>query len=131
MRRYLALCLTILCASLLLSACSAAGKEDPAGKAVLNYLQAIVTGNSDQLSNTSCKDWESEAMLEMDSFAGVTAKLDDAVCKSTSTNGNSAEVQCTGKISATYNNEQQEFDLGGRTYVVNQVSGDWLVCGYK
>lgn len=131
MRRWIAFCLVIISTIVLLSACSMNGTEDPAGKAVMTYLQAIVSGNTDQLSSSTCKEWESDAMLELDSFAGVTAKLENAVCKSSATNGNSAEVQCTGKISATYNNEQQEFELSGRTYVVNQVGGDWLVCGYK
>lgn len=131
MRRYFILFFLVFGSLFLLSACSGNGSEDPASKAVKNYLQAIVSGDSDKLSSTSCKEWESQAMLEMDSFTGVKAKVDQAICKSTSTDGKTSQVECTGKILATYNNEQQEFDLSGRTYVVNQVGGEWLVCGYK
>jgi hypothetical protein len=115
-----------------LTACAARrASSDPAGNAVITYLQAVVSGDADRVTVNSCKSWESQAMMEMDSFAGVKANLDQAVCKTTETSGSTSSVECSGKIKATYNNEQQEFDLSGRVYQVSQEGGEWLVCGYK
>ena len=47
------------------------------------------------------------------------------------TDGDTALVNCTGKIIASYNNEDQELDLSVRTYQVVQEGGDWLVCGTR
>jgi|WetSurMetagenome_2_1015567.scaffolds.fasta_scaffold214186_2 hypothetical protein len=122
----------VIVVTVFLTSCSnTGGSNDPAAKAVVNYLQAVVSGDASKVSSNSCKDWESQAMMEMDSFAGVKANVDQAVCKTTSTDGSMTQVTCTGKIKATYNNENQEFDLSGRTYQVTQQGGEWLVCGYK
>ena len=106
----------------------------PAVKAVLDYLQAMVTKNVDKISTLSCKDWEQSAVQEVDSLQAVTASLSsDLACSQTGTDsGNSnALVKCQGKILITYNTENQTLDLSLRTYEVAQSSGDWLVCGYQ
>jgi len=43
--------------------------------------------------------------------------------------GANALVTCQGKIVASYNGELQEFNLSARTYVVENSTGEWLVCG--
>jgi hypothetical protein len=50
-------------------------------------------------------------------------------CQQTGMDGDTALVDCTGSIIATYNEEDQELDLSVRTYRVVQQGGDWLVCG--
>ena len=116
--------------ALLLSACG--GKApDPAAKAVEDYLNALVNKDSTRLSALSCADWESNALLELDSLQAVKTRLDGMDCKTTGTNGTTSDVSCTGKILATYNNEDQTLDLSVRTYQVTQQGGEYLVCGYK
>lgn len=115
----------------LLSACggsasSAAGPE----KAVETYLTALVNQDVNRLTTASCKIWEDKARLEADSFQAVKAKLDGVVCTKTGDEGTSARVSCTGKIIATYGNEDQEIPLDRRAYLVSQEGGEWRMCGY-
>jgi hypothetical protein len=117
-------------AVLLLSACGGLA-ADPAAKAVVGYLNALVSEDSNRLSALSCSDWESNAMLELDSLQAVSARLEGLTCATTGTDGTTSDVNCQGKILATYNDEDQELDLSVRTYQVVQQGDEYLVCGYK
>jgi hypothetical protein len=121
----------LLCVSaLLFSACG--GKSgDPAAKAVENYLTALVNKDSTRLSALSCADWESSAMLELDSLQAVKTRLEGMTCSTSGTDGSTSQVDCQGKILATYNGEDQALDLSARAYQVVQQGGEYLVCGYK
>ena len=130
MRKILLSLFIILIAVLLLSACSKSDSDAPA-KAVEAYLNALVAKDENRLPTLVCGDWEQDALIELDSFQAVTPRLDNAVCKQTGTDGDTALVSCTGKIIATYNEEEQELDLSVRTYQVVQDNGDWLVCGTR
>jgi hypothetical protein len=121
----LLLCISIL----LLSACGQS--SDPAAKAVESYLTALVNKDSSALSSLSCADWESNALLELDSLQAVATRLENLACSVTGADGNITQVNCQGKILATYNNEDQQLDLSVRTYQVVQQGGEYLVCGYK
>jgi hypothetical protein len=113
-------------------AVSACGKPaNPAVKAVESYLNALVNKDSNSLSALSCADWESNALLELDSLQAVTTKMENLVCTATGTNGSITNVNCQGKILATYNGEDQKFDLSVRTYQVVNQGGEYLVCGYQ
>lgn len=129
-RKVLVILLMMFIATLFLSACGSQNNDAPA-KAVEDYLNALVSKDSDRLTTLSCGDWEDDALLELDSFQAVTTKLDGLACSQTGTDGDTALVLCKGKIIATYNNEDQELDLSVRTYQVVQESGDWLVCGTR
>ena len=130
MRKILLSLIIVMLAGILLAACSGSGDAAPA-KAVEGYLNALVAKDESLLPTLVCADWEQDALIELDSFQAVTPRLDNAVCKQTGTDGDTALVQCTGKIIATYNNEDQELDLSTRTYQVVQDNGDWLVCGTR
>ena len=130
MRKFFLILILVIVSILCLSACASKSSNGPT-KAVEEYLNALVAKNSDRLTTLSCKDWENEALLELDSFQAVTTKLDGMSCAQTGTDGNTALVLCKGKIIATYNNENQELDLSTRTYQVVQQGGDWLVCGTR
>jgi len=122
--------LTIIILTLSLTACSASNSDAPV-QAVQNYLTALVEKDEDRLTTLSCGQWEQDALLELDSFQAVTARLEGVACEQTGTDGDTALVLCSGKIIATYDNEDQELDLSVRTYQVVQEGGDWLVCGVR
>jgi len=128
LRRFF-LILFITIASLALAAC--ASSTDAPAKAVEDYLTALVEKNADRLSTLSCAAWEEDALIELDSFQAVTARLEGLACEQTGTDGDIALVLCNGRIIASYNNEDQELDLSVRTYQVTQEGGDWLVCGVR
>jgi outer membrane lipoprotein-sorting protein len=123
------LILTLLAASILLAAC--ASNSDAPAQAVQNYLNALVNKEADKLPTLVCADWENDAMIELDSFQAVTARLDNISCSQTGTDGDTSLVLCTGNIVATYGDEDQEIDLSTRTYQVVNQGGDWLVCGTR
>lgn len=115
--------------SLALSAC--AGGQDAPAQTVLLYQQALVDKNQEELVNYVCADWESQALLELDSFVSVETELVDATCQTVSEDGDTAQVTCEGTITATYNGEAREFPLSGRTYTVINENGEWRLCGYE
>ena len=129
MRKLILLSLIII-AALALAACGASDAYAPA-KAVESYLTALVEKDGDRLPTLVCGDWEADALIELDSFQAVTARLDNLVCSQTGTDGETALILCTGNIIATYNGEDQALDLSGRTFQVTQENGEWLVCGTR
>lgn len=129
MRKIFMFLLVAVIATLLI-ACSSSGGDAPV-KAVEAYLNALVAKDADLLPTLVCGDWEEDALIELDSFQAVEARLDNVACTQTGTDGDTALVDCTGNIVATYNEEDQELDLSVRTYQVVQQGGDWLVCGTR
>ena len=115
---------------LLLTACASSTDNAPV-QAVENYLNALVEKDATRLTTLSCGDWEDDALLELDSFQAVTARLEGLACEQTGTDGDTALVLCNGNIVATYNNEDQQLDLSVRTYQVVQEGSEWLVCGTR
>jgi len=121
----------ITMATFSLTACGPSNTNDAPAKAVEDYLTTLVEKDADRLPTLVCGEWEEDALIELDSFQAVTARLDGLACRQTGTDGDTALVLCSGKIIASYNNEDQELDLSVRTYQVMQVGGDWLVCGVR
>lgn len=130
MRTFFLIVLVIILAALALTACASNSDSAPAN-AVENYLNALVAKDADRLATLSCGEWEDDALLELDSFQAVTARLEGVACEQTGTDGSTALVLCNGKIIATYDTEDQELDLSVRTYQVVQEGGEWLVCGVR
>ena len=128
-RCFLILFMTI--AILSLAACGASNTNNAPSKAVEDYLTALVEKDADRLPTLVCGEWEEDALIELDSFQAVTARLESLACEQTGTDGETALVLCSGKIIASYNNEDQELDLSVRTYQVTQEGGDWVVCGVR
>ena len=128
--RKLFIILFILSASILLTACGTSNTDAPA-KAVETYLNTLVAKDVDRLPTLVCGDWEDDALLELDSFQAVDARLENAVCQQTGTEGDTSLINCTGSIVLTYDGEDQNLDLSTRTYQVVQEGGDWLVCGTR
>jgi len=112
-----------------LGACEQGG--GPAAQTVEAYLKSLVAQDGATISNLSCSEWESQALMEMDSFQAVKPTLVGMACSQTGEDGNAALVDCEGKIVTTYDTEVREFDLSIRTYKVQKEGGEWRVCGYK
>jgi hypothetical protein len=127
--RKLILILALTLTAIILAACSS--NNDAPVQAVQNYLNALVNKEADKLPTLVCGEWETDAMIELDSFQAVTATLEDVSCSQTGSDGDTALVLCTGNIVASYNNEDQKLDLSTRTYQVIEQGGDWLVCGTR
>jgi hypothetical protein len=116
--------------TLVVAACGS-NNEDAPVQAVENYLTALVEKDANRLTTLTCGEWEDDALLELDSFQAVTARLEGLACEQTGTDGSTTLVLCNGNIVATYNNEDQQLDLSVRTYQVVQEGGEWLVCGTR
>ena len=127
--RKLIIILALVLATTILAAC--ASNTDAPAQAVENYLNALVNKESDRLPTLVCGEWEEDALIELDSFQAVTARLENVACSQTGTDGETSLVLCTGSIVATYNGEDQQLDLATRTYQVTEQGGDWLVCGTR
>ena len=117
--------------SIIFSACGAEASSNGAAEAVEGYVNAIVSNDEAKLISLSCADWESDALIELDSFQLVNITLDGFACQQTGTDGEITLVDCQGKMLLSYNNEAQELDLSTRTYQVVEQGGDWLVCGVR
>jgi len=121
--------IVVAIAAVLLGAC---GPGPTPENAVEEYLQAIIEKDAAQLSTTTCKDWESDALMMLDAFQAVSAELEGLSCQQTGTTSDGmAVVSCTGKILASYDGEIQEFDLSIQDYLLENANGDWLVCGMQ
>jgi len=128
-RKVLLILSIVLTANLLLTAC--ATKIAAPVQAVDDYLNALVEKDAERLPTLVCGDWEEDALIELDSFQAVTARLDNVSCELTGSDGDTALVNCTGNIIMSYNNEDTALDLSTRTYQVTQTGGEWLVCGTR
>ena len=121
----------VLAASLLLAgllyACGPS--KHPAATAVESYLKALVDKDEARFVGLTCKDFEADALLEFDAFSLVQTRLEGLQCQAQDTAESTASVTCQGQIIATYGAEDQQFDLGTRTYQVQKEGSDWLVCG--
>jgi hypothetical protein len=119
--------LFILSCTLILSACG----QNGAVSATENYIHALVDKDASRLSALSCADWEPSAQMELDSFQSIVVRLDGLACTAASTENGATLVKCQGKIIATYNNEDEEFDLSLRSYRIINQGGEFLMCGYQ
>lgn len=129
MRRAIQLFIALIPVLLLLAACS--GGQSDSAATVEVYLQALIGKQADRLSTLSCADWEASALTELDAFQNVEAQLVDVRCSETGQDGATRLVACTGKITASYNGELQEFPLDDRIFQLVEEGGELRVCGYR
>lgn len=118
----------VLFAAAALAAC-AGGNSAP--QAVEAYIEGLAAKDANAVIGASCPAWEENAKIEVDSFAAVTPTLEGLACEEAGVDGIYRLVTCKGKIKVTYNNEQQELSLEGRTYLAAQDGGEWRMCGYQ
>jgi hypothetical protein len=110
-----------------LNACSSNSQPQ---KTVEKYLLAISNQDAAALSALSCKTWETDALMTLESFQAVTLTIDGLRCEQAGIHSSGRTiVTCQGKLIASYQGELQEFDLSIQQYLVESVNGAWLVCG--
>jgi len=112
----------------LMNACTS---KNSAAVAVMDYYQALIDEDYAQMIDRTCIAWESQAKTEFDSFAAVTATLENLSCREVGKRGEYTEVACEGKIVANYGNEVLEIDLSGQIYLALYEHDDWRMCGYS
>jgi hypothetical protein len=118
--------ITILIAFLFVACTSVSTPE----KAVETYFESINEKDATRMSTITCKDWESDALMMLDSFNAVSTSLESLTCRQTDAGADgNVIVACDGKLIASYNGELQEFDLSVQEYIVENSTGEWLVCG--
>ena len=111
---------------MMFSLASCASDGDPS-KAVTDYLQAKVDGDSDKLAGLLCAEMEAFLPREANSFSGVEASLIDVSCESGNSEGDSARVTCSGHVFVDYGEEESELPLSA--YRVVKEDGEWKWCG--
>ena len=122
--------LLFVIAAVLLAACggqSSAGAAD----ATYAYLDALANKDKDTVVSLTCKDWEEQAMLEVDALMSVGAQLNNVICSQVGEDGEDALVVCSGTLDLTYNDEIRAIELDKRTYTLTMEDGQWRVCSYK
>lgn len=100
--------------------------------AIEAYLKALVAKDVTQAVNTSCAEWEEQALAEGAAFEGVTVKLEGLACRvMDSEEKSSVYVVCDGKFVYSYaGGEKMESDLTGRVFLAKQEGNQWRMCGY-
>jgi hypothetical protein len=111
----------------ILGACASSS----AAGAIEGYLKALVAKDEVAAANLACSDWEAQARAEAVSFDAVEVRLEGVECTAGVTSADTTAVVCVGKILANYGLEDQEIDLGSRTYRAVRQGGAWLMCGYQ
>lgn len=100
-------------------------------RVVKDYIRALSAQDQIAISNLTCKDWETQAFLELDALQLVKASVSSLDCREVERVSGGVIVQCTGAIETTYNNEISRIDLSQNRYFVSHENGDWLACGYQ
>lgn len=121
--------LIFLLMGLLLISCSSASQSP--SQVVIGYLNALIKKDAATLVSYSCRNWETEAQKELDSFSNVGTSLENVDCKINSQTANVATVICKGFIKLTYDTEVQKIDLGKRVYQLVLENNEWRVCNLK
>jgi len=116
---------------LLFLALTACTRQSGAANGIEKYIQALSEKNRDQVINASCKAWEEQATIEVDSLELVGTKLEGLACQESGSDGDSRLVTCQGKIITTYDAETVELDLTKNTYIAVDEDGSWKMCGYR
>ena len=102
---------------------------DGATTAVEDFLEARVNGDEDAMFEVACADEEANLPTYARTFASVTnVRIEDMACSVVSANGNTAVVDCGGRIMADYGaGEENEFPL--EAYSAIREDGAWKWCG--
>lgn len=95
------------------------------------YLSALVNKETGKIISLSCNEWETNAIMDVDSLMNIRAELNNVTCYEVGREGDEAYVVCSGIIKLTYDAEIQEIDLNTRKYTLRLENNDWRVCNYQ
>ena len=95
------------------------------------YLSALVNKETEKIVALSCNEWETNAIMDVDSLMNIKAELSNVECDEVGREGNEAYVVCSGIIKLTYDAEIQEIDLNSRKYTLRLENNDWRMCNYQ
>ena len=123
--------LLFVIAAVLLAACGGGQSSASAADATYAYLEALANKDKDTVVSLTCKDWEEQAMLEVDALMSVGAQLNNVSCSQVGEEGSDVLVVCGGSLDLTYNDEIRAIELDKRTYTMTMEDGQWRVCSYK
>ena len=123
--------LLFVIAAVLLAACGGAQSGASAADATYAYLEALANKDKDTVVSLTCRDWEEQAVLEVDALMSVGAQLNNVSCSQAGEEGADALVVCNGTLDLTYNDEIRAIELDKRTYTMTMEDGQWRVCSYK
>ena len=110
---------------------AACGQQDSPVSAVQSYITGRVASDTSKLVSLSCKDQESQAMTDADSFRSMKASADSVSCQQVGEEAPFTIVACTGKINTEYAGETRAWNLADRNFKTIKEDGQWKVCGYK
>lgn len=98
-------------------------QDNVLGQVAIQYLTAKTNGDEAGIRQFLCSDLEDQISRELNSFANLSAQLEDATC----TANEDSSVTCTGQIVIDYGGEARSFPLG--SYQMVEEDGDWKWCG--
>ncbi len=97
---------------------------DEVVQVVERYLQAKVAVDQKTVKQLLCSALEAQADQEATTFLGTDSpKIEAMACSQIADD----KVKCSGKITALYGQEKNEFPLV--TYKVVEEDGEWKYCG--
>jgi hypothetical protein len=115
---------TIISILIIISACSQGVVGEPV-ETVEQYINAKAKADRDAIRHLLCSEMEMEYEREANTFDGLSeVRVEGLSCQKVP---GSENVNCQGKIIATYGTEDTEFPL--TTYKVVQEGGEWKWCG--
>ncbi len=119
-------------AGILLLVLAACGGATSPGDVIEAYLAAVVAKDDVGSVNLSCVDWEVQARAEGAAFDANEVALEDVSCEAVEQDGESAIVNCTGRIRFSYDGGVEEhLVLEGRNFHTIIEDGEWKMCGYR
>lgn len=123
----------LIALTLIIAGCAQESTDPEApAKAVEKYLEARISKDSELFAGTFCADFESDALIEFDSFGELESTLEDMTCNVDNVSDATASVSCTGSLETVYNGEaRRPLDLARFTYLATQEDGEWKMCGYN
>lgn len=94
---------------------------------VYRYLEARTRSSAADMQALSCSAWDSQAVIQSQSFRAMNAELKEVNCSASSADETRASVTCEGFIQTTYNGQTREWKLGGFELV--REEDEWRICG--
>lgn len=102
-------------------------EQDSPEAVVYRYLEARTRTNSADMQALSCAKWDSQALVQSQSFRAMNAQLQNVSCMASTPEGDAVTVSCEGVIRTVYNGQTRDWAISG--YSLVQEEGEWRICG--